>query len=194
MGETFTRCSAGHFRNLDLCDFNRAFSCSSHKTRPVILQRYHTKRFYVLLKAAPTNSTFRLNPGEAVVHDKHAGKLLTVKKDILGPSFFAKRKFADVADYGDPKNGPQSFCGHFRMVLNHNVEVRRLRPSREFGSYPDWPTAYPLLLGQRHLEETIKEGCPCKPYLDLERNRGLLEGDTLETVIDAFQEATTRIF
>lgn len=97
-------------------------------------------------------------------------------------------------DYQDPKNGPQGFCRRFGAVLGHQVEVRRLRPSREFGSYPDWPTAYPLLRGQRHLEEVVKEGCPCKPYLDLERDGGLADGDSLKRVIDAFQEATTRIF
>lgn len=79
-------------------------------------------------------------------------------------------------------------------MLNHQVEVRRLRPSREYGSYADWPTAYGYLRGQRHLEEVVKEGCPSKPYLDLERDGGLAEGETLETVIAAFQEATIRIF
>ena len=136
----------------------------------------------------------RLSPGEAVVHSEHGGNLLTTRRSLLGTSFFAKRKFADGPDYQDPKNGPQGFCRRFGAVLNHQVEVRRLRPSREYGSYADWPTAYGHLRGQRHLEEVVKEGCPCKPYLDLERDGGLAEGETLETVIAAFQEATIRIF
>jgi hypothetical protein len=131
---------------------------------------------------------------DSIVHSEHEGKLLTVRREILGTSFFAKRKFAPDVDYRDPKNGPQGFCRRFGAILDHRVEVRRLRPSREYGSYVDWPTAYPLLRGQRHLEEVIKEGCPCKPYLDLERDGGLADGDTLKTVIAAFQEAINRIF
>jgi hypothetical protein len=114
---------------------------------------------------------------------------------MLGTSFFAKRKFMDEpCDYRDSRNGPQGFCRRFGALLSHQVEVRRLSPSREYGSYPDWPTAHGHLRAQRHLEEVVKEGCPCKPYLDLERDGGLAEGEGLETVIAAFQETIVRIF
>ncbi|GAQ89923.1 hypothetical protein KFL_005780015 [Klebsormidium nitens] len=133
-------------------------------------------------------------PGQIVVHEEHGGKLLTVKKAELGTFFFAKRKFDDKVDYQDAKNGPQGCCRRHGEVLGHQVEIRRLRPSREFGSYPDWPSAYPNLRDELHLEEAIKAGCPCKPYLDLERDGGLPDGETLETVIGAFEEAIKAIF
>jgi hypothetical protein len=136
----------------------------------------------------------RLRPGEIVVHSEHGGKLLTVKKPELGAFFFAKRKFDNKVDYQDAKNGPQGCCRRYGKVLGHQVEIRRLRPSREFGSYPDWPSAYPKLRGEPHLEEAIKAGCPCKPYLDLERDGGLPEGESLETVIEAFEGVITAIF
>ncbi|GAQ92938.1 hypothetical protein KFL_012130020 [Klebsormidium nitens] len=137
----------------------------------------------------------RLWEGEVAVHSEHDGRLLTTRTRLLGTFFFAKRKFTrEPIDYRDPKDGPQGCCRRYGEVLGHLVEVRRLCPSREFGSYPNWPTAYPLLRKQRHLEEAIKAGCPCKPYLDLERNGGLPEGETLETVIQAFEAATISIF
>ncbi|GAQ78155.1 hypothetical protein KFL_000090020 [Klebsormidium nitens] len=106
------------------------------------------------------------------------------------PSSFAKRKFTEEpVSYRDPKDGPQGFCRRYGEVLGHSVEIRRLCPSREFGSYPGWPTAYPFQEGQQHLEEAIKAGCACKPYLDLERDGGLPEGVTLEMVIEAFEAA-----
>ncbi|GAQ90990.1 hypothetical protein KFL_007110025 [Klebsormidium nitens] len=49
-------------------------------------------------------------------------------------------------------------------------------------------------ISEPHLEEAIKAGCPCKPYLDLERDGGLPDGETLETVIAAFEEAITIVF
>ncbi|GAQ86657.1 replication origin binding protein [Klebsormidium nitens] len=137
----------------------------------------------------------RLSEGEVAVHSEHDGRLLTTRTRVLGTFFFAKRKFTrEPVDYRDSKDGPQGFCRRYGEVLGHRVEVRRLCPSREFGSYPDWPTAYPNLRGQRHLEEAIKAGCPCKPYLDLERDGGLAEGETLETVIQAFEAAIKDIF
>jgi hypothetical protein len=158
-------------------------ACNPSQPRPNLLPQ-------VALRTPPPLQ----NPEEVVVHSEHDGNLQTVRRNLLGTRFFAKRKFADGVDYQDPKNGPQGFCRRFGALLSHQVEVRRLRPSREYGSYPDWPTASGHLRGQRHLEEVIKEGCPCKPYLDLERDGGLAEGETLETVIAAFQEATVRIF
>jgi hypothetical protein len=136
----------------------------------------------------------RVCPGEIVVHTEHDGKLLTVKKAELGTYFFAKRKFDDKVDYQDAKNGPQGCCRRYGEVLRHHVEIRCLRPSWEFGSYPDWPSAYPRLLGEPHLEEAIKAGCPCKPHLDLERDGGLPDGETLETVIEAFEKEIMDIF
>jgi hypothetical protein len=132
--------------------------------------------------------------GNSIVHTEHDGKLLTVRKNMLGTFFFAKRKSTNNVDYRDPKDGPQGFCRRYGKVLGHQVEVRRLRPSREFGSYLDWPTVFSLLRGEPHLEEAIKAGCPCKPYLDLERDGGLAEGKTLESVIGVFQEAIASIF
>lgn len=146
------------------------------------------------LSATSTSIVHRLNPGELVVHSEHDGRLLTVKKDMLGTSFFAKRKFTASVDYRDPKNGLQWCCRRYGAIFGHQIEVRRLCPSREYGSYQNWETASSFLHGQPHLEEVIKEGCPCKPYLDLECDGGLPEGEILETVIAAFEEATVRIF
>lgn len=86
----------------------------------------------------PAASACPKNQGETVVHSEHDGRLLTSRKDVLGTSFYAKRKFTDERiDYRDPKSGPQGFCRRFGSLLDHQVEVRRLRPSREYGSYPD---------------------------------------------------------
>ncbi|GAQ89675.1 hypothetical protein KFL_005490050 [Klebsormidium nitens] len=160
---------------------------SGASTRPRALQ----------VGATPASSAERQleEDGAIIVHREQDGKLFTVKKAELGTFFFAKRKFTrEPVNYKDPKDGPQGFCRRYGEVLGHRVEIRRLCPSREFGSYSNWPTAYPFLEGQQHLEEAIKTGCVCKPYLDLERDGGLPEGVTLETVIRAFEAATIDIF
>ena len=140
-----------------------------------------------------------LPPNTTVVHSETVqnGIVQTVCQIKLGTSFFLKVSSMPGLNCKDPKDGPQGFSKRFALVLGHKVEIRHLSQDkgyRSYGSYPDWPTAMDHFRGQPHGEEVLVEGMPCKPYLDMERDGGLPEGETLESVITQFQDAIMRIF
>jgi hypothetical protein len=128
-----------------------------------------------------------------VVHSEQEGKVQTVRQDKLGTSFFFKLS-VPALHHRDTRNGPQGFSKRFAAAMGHGIEVRHLTPHRNYGSYPDWPTAAPLLHGQLHLEEVMAEGKPCKPYLDMERDDGLPPGEDLSTVIVRIREGVKEVF
>ncbi|GAQ87901.1 hypothetical protein KFL_003860070 [Klebsormidium nitens] len=134
-------------------------------------------------------------PGRVMVHTERDGTIQTVQENKLGTAFFSKLSRAKL-HYQDPKNGPQGFSKRYAALCEHKVELQLLdhKGYRSYGSYSDWPTARDFTSQQPFLEEVLVEGKPCKPFLDMERDQGLPEGETLESIISQFQEAITKIF
>ncbi|GAQ93144.1 hypothetical protein KFL_013220020 [Klebsormidium nitens] len=140
-----------------------------------------------------------LPPNSTIVHSETVenGTVQTVRQMMLGTFFFSKMSSISGLSCKDSKNGPQGFSKRFAALLDHKVEIRHLsegRGYRSFGSYPDWPTAIEYFRTQPHGEEVLVEGRPCKPYLDMDGDGGLPEGETLESVIAQFQDAIMRVF
>jgi hypothetical protein len=140
-----------------------------------------------------------LPPNSTIVHSETVanGTVYTVRQIKLGTSFFSKVSSISGLSCKDSKNVPQGFSKRFAALLDHKVEIRHLSEGsgyRSFGSYPDLPTAFEHFRGQPHGEEVFVEGRPCKPYLDMERDGGLPEGETLTSVIAQFQDAIIRVF
>jgi hypothetical protein len=143
------------------------------------------------IRPLPANST--------VVHSETVqnGIVQIIRQMKLGTSFFSKVASMPGLGCKDPKDGPKGFSKRFALLLGHKVEIRHLSQGkgyRSYGSYSDWPTAMEHFRGQPHGEEVLVEGMPCKPYLDMERDGGLPEGETLESVITQFQDAIMQVF
>ncbi|GAQ92950.1 hypothetical protein KFL_012190010 [Klebsormidium nitens] len=134
-------------------------------------------------------------PGRVVVHTEQDGAVQTVQENKLGTAFFSKLSRAKL-HYQDPKNGPQGFSKRYAALCDHTVELHLLdhKGYRSYGSYQNWPTARDYTSQQPFLEEVLVEGKPCKPFLDMERDRGLPQGENLESVISQFEDAITKIF
>lgn len=140
-----------------------------------------------------------LPPNSTIVHSETVenGIVQTVRQIKQGTSFFSKVSSPPRLSCKDPKDGPHGFSKRFAALLGHKVEIRHLsqgRGYRSYGSYPDWPRAMEYFRGQPHGEEVLVEGRPCKPYLDMERDGGLPDGETLESVVTQFQDAIMRVF
>jgi hypothetical protein len=65
---------------------------------------------------------------------------------------------------------------------------------RSYGSYPDWQIAREFTSTEPFFEEVLVEGRPCKPFLDMERDQVLPEGESLDSIIGQYQEAIMKIF
>jgi hypothetical protein len=160
---------------------------------------------------APSPESLTLNPlsneppirplpaDSTVVHSEtlQNGIVQIVRQMKLGTSFFSKVASLPGLSCKDPKDGPQGFSKRFAALLGHKVEIRHLsngKGYRSYGSYPDWPTALDHFRGQPHGEEVPVEGRPCKPYLDMERDAGLPEGESIGSVVTQFQDAIMRVF